>query len=184
MKYYRLDVNPLDEDARFIDVEHLDSSGNWHDVWMFSKGRRVDQVPFSFVVSNAGAARDFTIASFNIPVVSIDFKCALEQLLKDDIQFVPIKVGNETAYCLNVLSRRSAIDHGSSLLDIGKEDSLSPGKIRAYFKLVIDSQKAGTSNCFRLNEFTIPIIASGALINACNSAQLTGMAFEPCNADR
>ncbi|PHQ33166.1 imm11 family protein [Rhodopirellula bahusiensis] len=181
MNYFRLDIEVDDCNARFIGVDHEDENGNWHDVWSFSKRETINDVPFRFSVFEEGAKRDFTISSFNIPVVSKAFKAAIAPLVENDVQFVPLTLGNESLYGMNILSALQAIDYGRSLLDIGGEDTAFAGKIRGYVKLAIDETKAGDSHCFRLTEFPVPIIVSEVLMKACLSARLTGMAFEKCN---
>ncbi len=117
------------------------------------------------IAKEDGVLLDFTLAAFDVPVVTEHIASLLRDLCPHDIQFIPIKIeGEDGKYAiLNVLRTIECLKEPESVFSKwseadGRSDKL--GQYRMVAKLVIDQQRAVGADIFRIAGWDVPIIVS------------------------
>ncbi len=136
-----------------------------------------------------GNRNDFVFYRSYFPIVSDKVKKTLQSLDGDrkHLEFIKIKFFKDkikTPYWfMNVLDNIDAIDREHSDFTVHPEYmGTKAGKIRTMKKPVLDRNKIGNRNIFRLVELEVNVVVSGKLIDILHEHELTG--FESWPLDR
>lgn len=121
--------------------------------------------PLRIGVRQVGVPLDFTLADFEVPVVRKALGVALQAIVHDHIQRIPIKVDGEEGdfEILNVLKIADSLDHARSTITYWAEADRRPDKIgqpRMIIDLTVDPSRAAGSEIFRLLGWRIALIVS------------------------
>jgi uncharacterized protein DUF1629 len=158
----------------------------WPDVWAFTRGERavVDRELVARVAEE-GRHIEFNIAEFQVPIVSRRAGDILESMAPENVQRIPISIdkSEDDWEILNVLARVECLDRERSKIDyypndpLPDEDVERAGKPRGIRKLVIDPEKVGTHQIFRITDWEVAIIVSESVKDALQSAMVSGTFF-------
>jgi len=130
-----------------------------------------------------GVPLDFTLAAFDVPVVSERIATILRELCPCDIQIIPIGIeGEEVGYAiLNVLSTVACLNEEKSVFTKwtdadGRNDKL--GQYRMVAKLVVDHNKTEGAEIFRIDGWDVPLIVSKRIKEGLEQQGCVGSDFE------
>ena len=150
----------------------------------FNAGFPVDPIPGLTVIPNVtGNPIDFTLTTFQVPIVSSAFAEVVEAMDAEAIQRIPVTIfPSFTGFeILNVIRTVACLDYEKSRFTIYGEfhPVEKQGKISAIVDLRILPEKAEGYHIFRLAEWILAIIVSETLKNALEKEGFIGMKFYP-----
>jgi hypothetical protein len=139
--------------------------------------------PFEIAISRAGNPLSFTLASFDMPVVSERIAEHLQSYCGNFIQLLPAVIsGNHGRFeILNVVRTVDAIDEEHSEISWWTEEDGLPLKTGSYAgiaRLTLSGDKIMGSPIFRLREWESPLIVAERVKNILESLHSTGIAFK------
>ena len=181
MKYYRV-----------LDDLHL--KGRWHlsapvndegcDDSDFTMGRltQIHSKP-TVDIRVPGIPMDFTLTSFDVPVVSARLLKEIKLLCGTDVQFVPVQVGNRDGYTiLNAIRVFRCLDESRSEFTKWTEQDGRPDRLGQYqmvTRLRIDSNRVPPQvHVFRIEGWYVPLIISQAIADAVMSINPVGVVLQ------
>lgn len=156
------------------------------DASRFTSAERYDSTePLSIIVDD-GHSLDFTLADFDVPIVSSFMASILQRKAASEVQLIPVvikgaKPSNSEWFILNVLRKVDCLDEASSEIlkwtsKDGRPDKV--GEFRMVSKLVIAPSQINNSFIFRIDGWDVCIVVSGELRHQCEKAGLNGLVFE------
>lgn len=150
----------------------------------FIQGRPVDPLPELTIIPNVvGNPIDFTLTTFQVPVVSSAFAEIIAVMDAEAIQRIPVTISPSTAgfEILNVIRTVACFDYEKSrFTTYGEYHPMEKqGKISAIVDLRIFPEKTKGYHIFRLEEWILAIIVSETLKNVLEKEGLIGMKFYP-----
>ncbi|MCU0393680.1 MAG: hypothetical protein MUE81_21410 [Thermoflexibacter sp.] len=181
MEYFR-----LLEDMHYPNMWYLGDIINDDNNWKYSTPENdinsSDELEIE--VYQDGVEKDFSLAGYaGVPVVSEKIKESLIEF--DEIQFIPVKIVGKNVYCdyfiLYTKYEIECVDEDKSeykkfqVNDIVRPDKV--GQFRAFFKLVIDTEKIDDVDIFRLRRCNVVIIVSKKIKDVFEKLNLTGATF-------
>ncbi len=165
--------SPLDPDGREVDPR------------IFTQGRRVEGLPpLTLPIARAGDVVDFNLAAFDMPVVRRRFNQALEDLVGDAIQRIPITVNGKSDEweILNVCKTAICVDEVRTeyVMKWTEHDHRSDkaGQYRMLGGMKIDSSLVQALDIFRIENWRISIICSERVRFISEDMNIGGICFE------
>jgi hypothetical protein len=166
--YFRV-VDDFTISGRWLLQGLVDASGAPRDPRNFVYGQRVQEEYGLHIPSIVeGQPLEFTLADFDMPVVSSALGAVIADVASEHIQRLPITIeGVGSGYeILNVTTIVDALDRDHSRLTYWGESDKRPDKIgkpRMIVEIAIDPNRAFSTPIFRLRDWTIALIVSGVL---------------------
>ncbi len=179
--------------SNFFEIDYCSLPGCWHldvpieksgkeidDVWAPTAGRRLDEKSFhglTVPIQYEGTPLDFTLAAFNIPIVTKSLGDGLAKICPDDIQLIPVKVAKQRKkyYFLVTTKIVSCFDFEGSEWD-GDEDN--PKNVAGVWDLKIDTKKIRKPvQLFRIREWKIPIIINDVIRSYFDRKSFSGLEY-------
>lgn len=151
--------------------------------WTFTRCQQFEpRVPLRIRVQEAGTVVDFTLAAFNIPVLSPRAIEVLSPALAEFCEFIPVQVEDQPSgfAILNVLRAEDCVDEDASELMIWKATDHradKAGQYRQISKLVLQPNLR-VAPIFRLAKFKITLIVSGTVADLFRRHCLSGVVLE------
>ena len=159
-------------------------SGEWWDVWAYSRGEPASPPPYPFTISAAGPRSEINLTWHQMCVVSTRIAEAIVETAERDIQLIPVSIaGDSDEWCLvNPLWIIDCLDHERSIItNYYPDDFEQPAKAgtpRGILRLVIDPERVGNHDLFRVKDWTMAIIVSDRLRLALEETWALGLRFE------
>ena len=184
MRFFRI-LDAFSSPARWYLGGPMSDAAKDVDPRSFTAGCRYEGAKSLVVPVESGSEPlDFTLASFDMPVVTARIAASLGILAPGEIQRIPVKVGalRRRYEVINVLTILNAINEDRSEITRWTEADGVPGKTGSYAgigKLVLNRTALGASKIFRLKNWELPLIVSDVIKNALQKAHTTGIAFPP-----
>ena len=145
-------------------------------------------------VLQEGVETDFSCISGSLPIISQKVRDALSDLDEIKIPYrhtvlEPVQIeGNDLSTCYFIMiteDKLDCVDENRSRFHVWtEEDAPSPSHIGQYAtfeKLIIDSEKAGGRNLFRLSRSPGTLIVSELVKARMESVYTTGVVFTPAS---
>ena len=151
--------------------------------WAFTRCQPFEsQVPLRISVDEEGTIVDFTLAAFDIPVLSRRAVEVLSPSLSEFCEFIPVEVeGQSDGFCiLNVLRAEDCVDESASELLIWKSTDHradKAGQYRQITKLVL-KRNLRVSPIFRLAKFQNKLLVSDVVADLFRRHELSGVILE------
>lgn len=135
-------------------------------------------------VRRAGRPLDFTIADFDVPILSP----RVVQVLRTHgvrLQTAPVTLLDPSPVALelvNFLAAADCMDEDRSVFDRwtaahGRPDKI--GKYRVVTRMVLDRSRIPAEPLFRVRGWELAVVASSALVGALSNVGVTGIRFRP-----
>lgn len=187
----------MDTPRYFRIVDQGEFPGRWHlgapsamtgeplDARVFTSATQfTGQAPVVVGVRSSGARLEFTLADFDMPVVSSSVAAQLQALASDELQLVPATIAGIDGdyFVLNVLGVAPCLDEEASRVSRWQAsdqrlDKL--GQYRSVAEVRVDATRAGNHKLFRIQGWKIALIASREVRHELLGAEVTGVRFEP-----
>ncbi len=151
--------------------------------WAFTRCQPFEpRVPLRFRIQEEGSVVDFTLAAFDIPVLSPRAVAALTPALTEFCEFIPVEIeGQPPGFAiLNVLRAEDCVDERASELMVWKPTDHRPdktGQYRQVTKLVLKPDLS-VPPIFRLAKFKIKLLVSEAVAALFRRHDLSGVVLE------
>jgi hypothetical protein len=180
--YYRL-TSDLSYPNRWYLQAPVDGQGNALDPRTFMTGEGVDVVgPIRIGMRLPGEPLSFTLADFDMPVVSAELGAAIEHVAPGRVQRIPIEVLGVAGdfEILNVLQVVDALDHTRSKVTYWQPSDGRPDKVglpRMIIDLAVDPTRVDEAEIFRLAHWRIALIVSDQVARAL--AGQSGVQLQP-----
>jgi hypothetical protein len=139
-----------------------------------------DELPLRIQVQKGTAPMDFTLGSFEMPVVRPRIAEHLDACCGRAIQLIPASINGDQFEILNVLEVLDAIDEQHSEISRWTVDDGVPEKIGSYFgvaRLALATAKVMNARIFRLKNWTGLIIVNDEIKGLLQSHNPTGIQF-------
>jgi hypothetical protein len=133
-------------------------------------------------MARRGRHTPFTLGPFDLPVVDGRVGRKLKNAAPDDLQLIPVLVGEVEAAILNVLTCVDCIDDEHTLADKWTAEDGRPDKVGSYrtvARLVIDPQRAAGVRVLRPAKWTLALVVSRDLLVVVDSGDLVGVTLVP-----
>lgn len=182
MNYYRIKDDIYAED--YSTLGGIKRNGSDVDADVFTIGAVYDyESAQTFLVEGEVKGKfDFSLASFDVPIVSGRFARLLTGLAENDIQLIPVRtscIGD--FYILNILTRINCLDEARSLFTKWEASDGRPdrtGQYRMVAELKIVSEAAEGRCIFRIAGWDVPIIVSEQLMKLAQAQDMKGCIYE------
>lgn len=167
-----------------LTIEPELENGEWWDVWAYSRGQPAQPPPYPFTVFAPGPKSELNIMTFGIYLVSQRVADVIERLAHDEIQLIPATLEGDPDrwLILNTLSIVDCIDYQRSIIDSYYPDDFhdpaKAGKPRGIVKLVIDPEKVGDHQIFRVKKWNVAMIVTEHLKTLLEESWAIGLRFE------
>ena len=160
-----------------------DQNGAEIDPRVFTMAQRyAGSEPVNITVKQGGCPLDFTLGSFDMPVLRAWVGRAILESAAKEIQLIKASVdGDDDFVVLNVLSNLDAIDEARSEITRWTEDDGRPEKVGTYFgiaSIAIRTDKVKGAKMFRLREWELPLIVTDSIKSTLQKLKVTGIDFE------
>jgi hypothetical protein len=137
------------------------------------------------VMPDSGVPFDFTLAAFDVPVVSSRMAATISELVGEDVQMIAVSIpGHNSGYSiLNALRLIPCLDESKSKFTKWKASDGRPDKVGQYrmvVQLFIDPMRAGNAHVFRIAGWDVPLIVSESVKHAVEEEGCLGVVFQPC----
>jgi hypothetical protein len=179
MAFHRFGSASTPEDRWYL-AGPRDVAGQALDPRLFTQGKHVD-LPADLVVTKRRQGRplDFTLADFDMPVVSRPLARLMLDAAQGCVQLIPTKVeGEEDDYfILNVTRTVPCISDAESLVMHWHASDGRPektGQYRMVAKPVLTTANHAGESIFRATGWEIMLLASGELASALLNSGLSG----------
>lgn len=181
MHYYKL-IYDYENDDRYVfcDIANI---GNMSE-YIVQCGKAIDnweEVTFEYSSHDGNVLTDYLANIYRWFVVSDKFKEVASDLMKDHIQYLPLKIlerntGTEidTYSVVNILTPVDALDLDKSVYDVFELDD---EKIISVQKYALRKSKILNRHIFRLETQEVAIFVSEILKNAIENNNLLGFSF-------
>ncbi|MFL5613005.1 MAG: hypothetical protein ACJ796_05025 [Gemmatimonadaceae bacterium] len=183
MNYYRLhDKNQGNPDRWYLGSP-VTEDGQKFDAQLFLGARPMKDLGLlRLPMARTGAAQDFTMGPFNMPVLATHFVSELQRAAPRDFQAFPVIIeGERKEYSIiNVLHRVRCVDESRTTVVRWPFDPTVPHLDGVYLTLSdihIDPAKVGLAQMFRIDGWPAALIVSEAV--GAVLAEATGVALEP-----
>ena len=166
-------------------AEPTTRKGEEIDIWAFVAGRSIDLTKFrdvKFDIQYEGPRLDFTLAAFDIPVVTKTLGEFFDEHCGECVQRIPVTVGNDskTYEILNVICQVACFDYEASEWDPMDEEDESCREVGGVEELAIVGKSVDDdTSVFRVEEWTEPIVLREAVKSALSKAKFSGFKFLP-----
>lgn len=163
MQYYQLIMDGGDENDRSV-VALSREKINDYDLY---KGQKIENwnenTIFEYDPDEGDTHIEYLATNISHPIMTEKAVKALEKLIANDVQLLPIRVINkktgeepEKYYILNILSCVDALDLQNSLYDRRIDDRTNEEYI-SVIKYALDSSRVGEHHIFRIKESVLSV---------------------------
>jgi hypothetical protein len=184
-KFYRLVDDPTIEDRWHLRAP-VDSSGREIDPRLFTQCTSYNGLAqrLTLPLRRSGRPLSFTFGDFDMPVVNRAVKEVIAPIVEDQVQWLDVDIASSDNRfaILNATSCVSCIDDHRSKFTRWQEADERPDKIgqyRMFGRLIVDPDRCGNRDMFRIAEWKIALIVSERLKSALESVERLGVRFEP-----
>jgi len=183
MRYFRI-VDAFNIPRRWYLGSPISPAGIEVDPRSFTEGREYKgEGRLLLPIDRGSEPLDFTLGSFDMPIVRAEIAAKLELLAPGEIQRIPVAVvGSRTKYeVMNVLTVMKIINEGLSEITRWTASDGVPSRVGTYAgigKLVLNRAGIGSSRIFRLKDWELPLFVSESIKNYLEVSHATGIAFE------
>jgi hypothetical protein len=183
MRFFRI-VDAFNIPRRWYLGSPISPAGIEVDSRSFTEGREYKgESRLLLPIDRGSEPLDFTLGSFDMPIVKAEIAAKLELLAPGEIQWIPVTVvGSRTKYeVMNVLTVMKIINEGLSEITRWTASDGVPSRVGTYAgigKLVLNRAGIGSSRIFRLKDWELPLIVSENIKNYLEVSHATGIAFE------
>lgn len=183
MQYFRILSDNDNSADRWFLGEPTSISGEQIDARSFTYGQpyfgpAAAKVPIQY----QGRRMQFNLAAFDMPVVSRDVAHRIVRIAADDVECFHVVVGDLSGYLiLNAICRSACVDEPrSEILRWGPADGRPDkvGKYRMVSNLTIDPARTGNRHVFRVQDFAVALIVSGAIKDELDGLPNLGIVFK------
>jgi hypothetical protein len=181
-KFYRVVHDPRVTDGWFPGFPFAED-GTQIDGRVFTKGLHcADPGNLSLPVERQGRLLDFTLAAFDMPVLTTRWAALLEEHVPSGtIQRFPVRVGERENECeiVNVARTVDCLDEQRSSVSYLPSDRRKPtsGPYGWVIDLTLDPSRIGSESLFRVKNWPIALIVSEDLREVLQDAR--GISFLP-----
>jgi hypothetical protein len=153
-------------------------------------GRMIDVVPPLFVsLRRKGPPLDFTLADFDVPVVTSRVAQLLASVAEADIQRFPVRVDGQAGdyEIVNVITRLRCIDLQRSDITYWTEEDGLPdmvGRPQMIADLIIDPVLAEGHHLLRPDGWAVALVASDVVKQILEDERITGIRFRQVSGFR
>lgn len=182
MRYFRIE-DSFCEISRWHLKGPETTEGDELDPRLFTAGMRYSgRSPLRIAIRRGTQPLDFTLGSFDMPVVKREVAEMIEALAPMEVQRIPAKVIGDHGWfeVLNVLNLRKAINESKSEIRWWKEEDGIPDKVGKYAgiaKLVLDQQGVECAHIFRLIGWELPLIVCESIKDRLEGMNVSGISF-------
>lgn len=183
MKYFRIKDAFQRKDRWYLGTPKT-KGGLEVDPRLFTDGKEYrGECNLEIPIRRGSHALDFTLGSFDMPVVVPRLAEHLQACCGDAIQLVPSNIagGGLAVEILNVLKVLDAIDEEHSEITRWTEDDSVPAKVGTYAgigKIVLRKEKISDAVIFRLRNWELPLIVNEKVKDTLESMHSTGVVFQ------
>jgi hypothetical protein len=183
-RFYRV-VDDMSASPRWFLQGPTTPSGDAVDPRLFTYGRPLpDPGPLYVELRRGGPALDFTLADFDMPIVSRELGVAIEAVAPGAVQRFPVTISGtaEPYEILNVVDVVHCLDERRSTVQYWQPSDGRPEKVGEYRMVVketIDPLRAAGKHIFRLGGWTITLVADDTLRAILWPREFTGLEFQP-----
>ena len=145
------------------------------------------EVPFVIPVQEGTRPLDFTLGSFNMPVVTERIGEHLESCCAGEIQLIPAQIVALDRHfeILNVLHLVDAVDPERSEISWRTRESATGSRVRSFAgisRLVLKAKELSGARIFRLKDWESPLIVDQTVKNVLEGLHPTGVKFSEISA--
>lgn len=182
--FYRLGGNP-DVPGRWYLKAPVDGNGQGVDPRLFTEANAVDATSnLHLPLRRSGSPLDFTLADFDMPVISEPLARVLMSYCPGDVQLLEVAVETQTRpfFIANVRSAVACIAEAESeILWWDGTDACAEkiGTYRMITRPVLTSKNHSGQHLFRARGWEIMLLATSSLKSVLHSAAFTGLQFLP-----
>jgi hypothetical protein len=182
MKFFRLLGDPS-RSGKWLPAEPLSTDNVEIDAREFTKGKPYyGPSPCRVPIAQQGIPTEFTLAAFDMPIVSRRLGSILDSICPGAIQHFPVTVGEccSTYEILNVTTVAHCIDETRSDIMKWKPEDRRPEKVGMYrmvTNLTINPDRAGSNHIFRLGGWEIALVVSDDVKKAIEGTRDLGIVF-------
>lgn len=143
-------------------------------------------LPLVVEVQSPGPSLDLTLSSFDVLIATPRVAELLETICRDDVQRIPVKVGDHSDWyeVVNCVCRVDCIDESKSEIEWWRPKDRRPdivGTPRMITRLVIDPNRTEGRHLFRLKTWEVAIIASETVKREFENNGFKGVSFRECS---
>jgi len=181
LNYYRLtDDIHADDHRRLGDI--LDGE-KVVDADLFTTTKTYTDSNRLSVQADDGPDFDFSLAAFDVPIVSAKLARLLQQSTSEEVQLIPVTIGGKAGYfILNTLRKVPCLDESQSVYTKWQESDGRPDRIGQYrmvSELVVDSIEALGIDVLRIEGWDVPLVVSDNIVEEMKSSGVRGVILEP-----
>jgi hypothetical protein len=188
MPYFRV----LDDNVNYADRWYLDEplakTGEEIDARLFGYGEPYDGVAPAIVpIQYKGKQVAFTLAAFDMPVVSTKVANIVRAVCVPEVQWFPVIVddGMHGYEIMNAICVEDCVDEeASEVLKWRPEDGRpdKTGQYRSITKLLISPRRVANRHIFRVKGWEVALIVSDRIKAELCAVEDLGIRFEPVSA--
>jgi hypothetical protein len=125
---------------------------------------------------------DFSLAAFDVPIVSTKLARLLERIAFREVQLIPVTIGGKTGYfILNTLQKVSCLDEQLSVYTKWTETDGRPdrmGQYRMVSEVRLNSDKANGIHVLRIEGWDVPLVVSDKVVEEIQSSGIRGVILD------
>ena len=166
----------------------VDVHGNELDPRSFTEGKHIEISENIFVPITAGSTPlDFTLGSFDMPIVSRRIAERLQKLEPKAIQRIPVTIDSERMgyEILNVTVDLACLDEARSEITWWKPKDGRPDRLGTYQgigKKVLKMSIVDGYKIFRIKGWLITLVVAREIKEVCEHMNVSGVTFKPLQA--
>lgn len=181
MRYFKL-IYDYEKDDSYANCD-IANIGNMNE-YITIIGKKIEQwdnVVFEYNSEEGNILTDYLANLYRWFVVSDDFRQLTQNIIENQVQYLPIKVIDRSTnsevgsyFVANIVTIVDALDLENSKYDVFELDD---EKIISVEKYALKSNEIAGKHIFRLKDDTIPIFVSEILKKAIEDNDFTGFEF-------
>lgn len=183
MSYFDL-LDDMEFPGRWV-LGDVERNGSWANPWQFTAGNVVQaDAPLNIAVLLQGRPLDYSTDTYGVPIVTARAADLLKQVCGSQVQLIEVSVqGHQGPFFIaNATRAADCVDEQLSqgvrrwTEEDGRPDRI--GDYHAMDKLVIDPNRTGGLDLFRVARYTVVLIVSDRLKRTMEEAKLLGPRFD------
>jgi hypothetical protein len=185
MRYFEVNDDNLRFPDRWFLDEPLTKTGEPIDGRDFVHGQPyLGPVPVHMPIQQEGRRVPFSLAAFDMPVVTQEIAQLVDQIAPGEVEIFPVTIASSVAgySILNVIHREACVDESRSEILRWKPEDGRPDKVGRYrmlSDLTVDPAKTKNRHIFRVEDYVIILIVSERLKTALEQINDLGIVFRP-----
>jgi len=145
--------------------------------WAFNVAKAArPTLPLFARLRRRGRPVDYTLADFDIPILSSAAMMLFRHHAREHVQFFPVRIEGESDeyFVMNILTEADCLDETASEIQWWTEGHRTE-RYRMIVHEVYDRRVTDLPPIFRLSNFHVAVLVTDELRQAINQARLTGM---------